>query len=111
MKKKEKDPKIHMFANYCAAFKLMLKLFPEKFAGTLSLTIFGNVINFFSFTYILSFVVNWLADRQACFCAYDVCRRNDDSSDNNFNARKCFLYLYTSYFGSKVRFKSKPHAV
>ena len=60
MKKKEKDPKIHMFANYCAAFKLMLKLFPEKFAGTLSLTIFGNVINFFSFTYILSFVVNGL---------------------------------------------------
>ncbi|MEE0835707.1 MAG: ABC transporter ATP-binding protein [Clostridia bacterium] len=60
MKKKEKDPQIHMLSNYCAAFKLMLKLFPEKFAGTLFLTIFGNVINFFSFTYILSFVVNGL---------------------------------------------------
>lgn len=38
----------------------MVKIYPEKFVMDMLLTVFGNIISFFSFTYILRFVVNGL---------------------------------------------------
>lgn len=51
---------IKLFQNFRMAFRMMLKIYPEKFIMDVFLTVFSNVINFFSFTYILRFVVNGL---------------------------------------------------
>ncbi len=57
MKKRKNVKALH---NFHIAFGIMIKIYPEKFIMELLLTIFNNIISFFSFTYILRFVVNGL---------------------------------------------------
>lgn len=59
-KKNKKDKDIKLLQNYRMAFRMMRQIYPEKFVINLILTVFNSVISFFTYTYILSYVVNGL---------------------------------------------------
>lgn len=66
MKKKEKkEDKLSLgqvLSNFGYAFRMMLKLYPQKFFFTLFFWLFGGLINFFSYTYMLRYIVNGLQE-------------------------------------------------
>lgn len=64
-KKEKKENKMSLretFRNFGYATKLMLKIYPSKFAAQILFAVLNPVISFFSFTYILRYITNGLQE-------------------------------------------------